>query len=294
MPGAAAVRAAHNKAKQAREKTEARHEAVASEASREYSNAITPSTFADVAAGVLSSASSQERSTWKEAAHKAVIMERAGSLESDGANADAGAPADMPAVMRDTSRTASAQGASSADTAATKPPARSGERQGVAAVGFFRFKTQIFDFYNHKYVQGFIAALIIANFLSNVVEKEIDPAGNQFVAVFTTLEDFFNLIFLVELILNAYAHWFWPFLCSAWNVRGPCRPCPPLQHYSSTRGVHAIHRRAARPRPLHVQSRPSPPPANTHGWPLSTPPRRQLLPCASLTCPTPSALVPSP
>jgi hypothetical protein len=63
-----------------------------------------------------------------------------------------------------------------------------------------------------------VALLIGANFLTNMVEKEIDPAGTKYKAVFEVFELFYNICFTIELIINAYAHWFWPFWKSSWNV----------------------------------------------------------------------------
>ena len=91
-------------------------------------------------------------------------------------------------------------------------------QRGVPAAGFFKFKEPVKAAYDNKYAQGAIAGLIIANFISNLIEKEIDPAGTRYRAQFTVFEDFFNLVFLVELIANAYGNWWWPFICSGWNV----------------------------------------------------------------------------
>ena len=58
----------------------------------------------------------------------------------------------------------------------------------------------------------------MANFFTNVFEKEIDPSGKKYEATFKSLEDFFNIIFLFELLTNAYGHWLRRFWCSSWNV----------------------------------------------------------------------------
>ena len=71
---------------------------------------------------------------------------------------------------------------------------------------------------NNKHVQVFIAFLIMANFSANVIEKQIDPTGNRFPTAFKSLEDVFNLIFLVELLVNMYGHWLKRFWCSSWNI----------------------------------------------------------------------------
>lgn len=58
----------------------------------------------------------------------------------------------------------------------------------------------------------------MANFMANVVEKQIDPTGKLYPAAFKSLEDMFNLIFLVELLVNMYGHWLKRFWCSSWNI----------------------------------------------------------------------------
>ena len=71
---------------------------------------------------------------------------------------------------------------------------------------------------NNKHVQVFVAFLIMANFSANVIEKQIDPTGKRFPTAFKSLEDMFNLIFLVELLVNMYGHWLKRFWCSSWNI----------------------------------------------------------------------------
>lgn len=84
--------------------------------------------------------------------------------------------------------------------------------------GFFRYQWEFRTFYQNKWVQYFVAFLIMANFCANVIEKEIDPSGKKYPILFKSLEDMFNLIFLVELLVNAYGHWLRLFWCSSWNI----------------------------------------------------------------------------
>jgi len=74
------------------------------------------------------------------------------------------------------------------------------------------------QFYNSLKVQTVVALLIGANFLTNIVEKEIDPSGEKHRDVFKWFELFYNISFTIELIINMYAHWFWNFWSSRWNV----------------------------------------------------------------------------
>lgn len=73
-------------------------------------------------------------------------------------------------------------------------------------------------FYNSTEVQVGVALLIGANFLTNVVEKEFDPQGDKHPEVFDAFELAYNILFTIELAINMYAHWFWTFWISGWNV----------------------------------------------------------------------------
>ena len=87
-----------------------------------------------------------------------------------------------------------------------------------APKGFFAYKPLAKKYYDHQYVQIFVAGLIIANFLANILEKQFDPWGNVWTHVFSPSEDFFNSIFAVELLWNLYANFFRDFICSGWNI----------------------------------------------------------------------------
>merc|ERR1719265_1940604 len=76
--------------------------------------------------------------------------------------------------------------------------------------------------YNSNGVQVLVAGIIVANFATNIVEKQVDPTGAIYSAppgwgVFEVLDFIYNVLFLVELMVNFYAHFFWTFW-SAWNV----------------------------------------------------------------------------
>jgi len=65
-----------------------------------------------------------------------------------------------------------------------------------------------------------VAAVILANFLVTIIEKEIDPAYIRFPTAWRTLDDAFNIIFLIELLFNMYGYGgprqqFWK---DFWNV----------------------------------------------------------------------------
>lgn len=74
------------------------------------------------------------------------------------------------------------------------------------------------DRYNSVQVQVGVAVLIGANFLTNIVEKEIDPKGTKYEEVFEGFNLVYNVAFTIELVANIYGHWFLEFWQSSWNV----------------------------------------------------------------------------
>ena len=76
-------------------------------------------------------------------------------------------------------------------------------------------------FYSHNYVQGAVASVIIGNFIVTILEKEIDPysADLQVYRVeWQALDDIFNSIFLIELLINMYGSWLCGFWKNGWNL----------------------------------------------------------------------------
>jgi hypothetical protein len=76
--------------------------------------------------------------------------------------------------------------------------------------------------YNHIYVQVGVAGLIALNFLVNIIQAQIDPKGTKYVDEFGVFEWFFNIAFLIELILNMYSTWLCRFWKSSWNIFDFC------------------------------------------------------------------------
>ena len=62
---------------------------------------------------------------------------------------------------------------------------------------FWQYQPQASAFYNGRRVQVIVACLIFGNFISNVVEKEIDPAGDVHAGTFEIFEYFFNIAFTI-------------------------------------------------------------------------------------------------
>ena len=80
-------------------------------------------------------------------------------------------------------------------------------------------------FYEDQTSQMLVAAAIIANFLTNIVEKQIWPSsdrgvgnGQIYAERFRACELFFNIFFTVELAVNLYCHTIPEFWRDGWNV----------------------------------------------------------------------------
>eukprot|EP00966_Prymnesium_polylepis_P307424 7104431-Prymnesium_polylepis.2 len=71
---------------------------------------------------------------------------------------------------------------------------------------FWAFQPRASEFYNSKRCQVSVAVLIFANFIANVIEKEIDPGGDSHKGTFEVFEYTFNIAFTIELVVNMYAH----------------------------------------------------------------------------------------
>jgi hypothetical protein len=85
-------------------------------------------------------------------------------------------------------------------------------------VGWRRYQKDALALYHHQYMQISVAGLIVANFITNIIQAQIDPKGNKLETEFGYFELFFNLIFLMELLLNMYSTWFRKFWKSSWNI----------------------------------------------------------------------------
>jgi len=116
------------------------------------------------------------------------------------------------------------RGASKKDLCSAVPGASRSAKVGDSEVpaepvtGFWKNQIAMRDWYNKPNVQFFIAALIIINFMTNILEKELDPSGEKYKKTWRVLEHAFNAVFLIELLINMYAHWRKMFWASSWNV----------------------------------------------------------------------------
>eukprot|EP00931_Biecheleriopsis_adriatica_P068438 TRINITY_DN42391_c0_g1_i1.p1 TRINITY_DN42391_c0_g1~~TRINITY_DN42391_c0_g1_i1.p1 ORF type:complete len:493 (+),score=93.05 TRINITY_DN42391_c0_g1_i1:111-1589(+) len=78
---------------------------------------------------------------------------------------------------------------------------------------------RMLELYNNPKCQMFVALLIVANFFTTIAEKEIDPPfGEKYPEIWKGFEDAFNVIFLLELILNMWGSFPFLFWHSGWNI----------------------------------------------------------------------------
>lgn len=91
-------------------------------------------------------------------------------------------------------------------------------KAGELAAGMLPGQEKVSKFYNGNTVQIVVACLIGANFLTNVIEKEIDPHGVKHSDLFGAFGLFYNICFTLELAINIYSHWFRQFWKSNWNI----------------------------------------------------------------------------
>lgn len=86
--------------------------------------------------------------------------------------------------------------------------------------GFFKYQERVYEFYSAANVQWFVAGLIMTNFLVNIINCEMDPFGRHpdYKHIWPILEDLFNWLFLIELLVNMYGSWAWKFWNNSWNV----------------------------------------------------------------------------
>jgi len=80
------------------------------------------------------------------------------------------------------------------------------------------YQRAVKDFYLRRSVQILIAFIILMNFVTAAIQAEILPEKNSSVdQLFRSLEWFYVYVFLIELIMNMYGHYWWTFWKSGWN-----------------------------------------------------------------------------
>jgi len=83
--------------------------------------------------------------------------------------------------------------------------------------GFLSQQLRAAQLYADFRIQVFVAGLICANFGTNIAEKQFDPDREFYLPFWEAADFFYNVVFLLELILNMYGFWFVVFWTSAWN-----------------------------------------------------------------------------
>jgi len=76
----------------------------------------------------------------------------------------------------------------------------------------------VYDFYMSTGAQVAVAVVIGLNFLTNIIEKQIDPFGDKYKEVFEAIGLVYNILFTIELGLNMYGSWWCHFWTSGWNI----------------------------------------------------------------------------
>lgn len=82
----------------------------------------------------------------------------------------------------------------------------------------WQYQEPVAAFYTSKRVQVFIAGLIVSNFGVSCTSKQLDPDSIKYPAVWSFSENFFNIVFAMELAINMFGFWMRPFFRSAWNI----------------------------------------------------------------------------
>jgi len=80
------------------------------------------------------------------------------------------------------------------------------------------YQKEVRAFYWLRCVQILVALIIFMNFVTSAFEAQVLPEENSNTSEwFLYFEYFYNYIFLIELLVNMYAHYLWEFWASTWN-----------------------------------------------------------------------------
>ena len=66
--------------------------------------------------------------------------------------------------------------------------------------------------------QMFVAVLLLVNFLVNVAETEISDMDTEMRQQFDIVDNCFTIFYVLELLLNLFVNWFWPFATNGWAM----------------------------------------------------------------------------
>jgi len=80
------------------------------------------------------------------------------------------------------------------------------------------FQEIVKKFYLLRSIQILVAVLIIMNFVTYAIQSQTLPeSGSATDDMFVAFEYFYVYVFFIELLLNMYGHYWWPFWKSGWN-----------------------------------------------------------------------------
>ena len=68
------------------------------------------------------------------------------------------------------------------------------------------------------HAQTFVAFLLVLNFGINVAETEILEANPETLRTFDSIDHAFTVFYVLELLLNLFVNWFWPFARNGWSL----------------------------------------------------------------------------
>ena len=91
-------------------------------------------------------------------------------------------------------------------------------RASLALTANQRFQIRVRRVCSHKIFQLVLAALLVLNFVVNVIEAEVwEQASASTMKSFDNADTAFTVVYAVELAFNMYGHWFYPFWSNRWN-----------------------------------------------------------------------------
>jgi hypothetical protein len=68
------------------------------------------------------------------------------------------------------------------------------------------------------HAQTFVAVLLVVNFIINVAETEIPHMDTETRNTFDIIDHCFTIFYVLELLLNLFVNWFWPFARNGWSL----------------------------------------------------------------------------
>jgi hypothetical protein len=107
------------------------------------------------------------------------------------------------------------ENSTASDSSTSRPPS---SRPSTRRDANLPHQRDVSKFYNSDKVQVVVALIIILNFFTNIVEKQVDPYAEKYDGTFRVFELVYNILFTIELLINMYAHWMCRFFESAWNI----------------------------------------------------------------------------